>query len=150
MNREEFLAANDRVIEPVEVLVGGKKVTMYVRSLTGAERDRWEASNVLKDKKTGTFDVKMENLRARLIEIAACHEDGSPYFQPGDVARIGQKNARTVAALYDASARISGISKEDLEDIVKNSEAVPSGSFTSDAQNVITFQSASSSEGGAA
>jgi hypothetical protein len=131
LTRDEFFAASDRIIESVDVLLNGKKVTMFVRSLTGTERDEFESSNVIRDKKSGSYDVKMTNLRARLVEMAVCNEDGSRFFKQGDASQIGRKNARTIAVLYDVAARLSGITKEDLEDIAGESSADQSAGSTS-------------------
>ena len=68
---------------------------------------------------------------AILLLLAACNEDGSRFFKDGDAARIGAKSAKNIAALYDVAARLSGITKEDLEEIAGESLADLSGVSTS-------------------
>lgn len=125
MNRNEFFDTNDRVIEPVKIQMGDRTVTLHVRSLTGAERDEYEASCLTRNQK-GAFEVRMKNLRARLVEMATCNADGTAYFEQGDAARIGKKNARIIAALYEAAARLSGLGDKELEELAGESSADPS------------------------
>jgi hypothetical protein len=129
LTREAILACTDVQIKPVRVEAWGGDV--YVRSLTGAERDKWESSNVIRDRKSGTYDVKIENLRARLVTLSVCDDKGVRLFTDADVKEIGQKNAAVLAQLYDVAAKLSGITKEDLDDIAKNSSADPNDGSTS-------------------
>jgi hypothetical protein len=126
MNREEFLGFKDVVIEAVAVKE--MKTTLFVRSLSAAEKARWEMDPLSVDNnaKDGQRSVKfakdrMVTARERLVEIATCNEDGSNFFKSGDAAQIGGKNANIISTLYDVAARLSGISKEDLEQVAKNS-----------------------------
>lgn len=130
MNREEFLSFQDVVIEPVEIKEMG--ATLFVRSLSAGEKARWEMdplsvnNNAKEGQKTVTFvRDRMATARERLVEISVCNEDGSRFFKEGDASAIGRKNAAIVSKLYDAAARLSGITKEDLDEIVKNSETDP-------------------------
>lgn len=136
MDREDFLNFNDLVIEPVHIKE--MKVTLHVRSLFANEKAKWEFEPILvnNNAKQGNSAItltkdRMVTARERLVELATCNPDGSRYFKEGDASRIGQKNASVVSTLYDAAARLSGITKEDLEEIVKNSEPSPSASTSS-------------------
>jgi hypothetical protein len=124
MNREEFFAFQDTVIVPV--FVKEMNATLHVRSLSAGEKAEWEYVAIdVNNAKSGSSVTlgkdRMVTARERLVEIAACTADGIPLFQKGDAKRIGVKNANVVTTLYDAAAKLSGISKEDLEDLAKNS-----------------------------
>ncbi len=126
MNRDEFLGFKDVVIKPV--VVKEMNATLFVRSLSAAEKARWEMDPLSVDNnaKDGQRSVKfakdrMVTARERLVEIATCNEDGSSFFKQGDASQIGAKNANVISTLYDVAANLSGISKEDLEQISKNS-----------------------------
>jgi len=132
MNREEFLACNDVVIEKVHIREIG--ADMHVRSLSAADKAAWEQQPWIEDPKS-TTGVKLSrdrfrSARERLVELAVCNEDGSRYFKDGDAAAIGRKNGKIVTQLYDVATRLSGITKEDVEEIVKNSEAGLDGDST--------------------
>jgi hypothetical protein len=125
VNRDEFLAFQDLVIEKVHIRE--MNADMFVRSLNAGEKARWEFEpiSVNNNGKGNTVQLtkdRMVTARERLVELATCNEDGSRYFKDGDASAIGRKNANVVSALYDVAARLSGITKEDLEEIIKNSE----------------------------
>ena len=122
--REELLAIDDRVIEAVKVPIWNR--TLYVRSLTGEERDAFEDGCLKgkgKDRK-----VNLQNMRARLVALATClgPDDPRPVFSGADVERLGRKSARALNALFDAAQRLSGITEEEVEELVGNSGTGPS------------------------
>ena len=119
--REEILAFQDVTIEKVHVAVWN--IDMHVRSLSAAGKARWEQDAFVDDAKAGVkvSRERMATARERLVELAACNEDGSRIFQDGDAKRIGQKNGEAISVLYDAAAKLSGITKKDLDEIEKNS-----------------------------
>jgi hypothetical protein len=128
--REEILNTNDVVIEgPFKIAAWGG-LEVYVRSLSGAERDQFESSNLIKGK-GGTFDVRIDNLRARLVALSVCEKDGTRVFTIRDAESIGRKNAGAIAQIYEIAARLSGITKEDLDELAKNSSADQSEGSTS-------------------
>lgn len=122
INRADILAANDTKTEAVECPEWGG--TVYVRTITGAERDRWEVVNEKFRDSPGTA-----NIRGSLLALALCDEHGKPLFTPADAGAIGAKSAAVVDRLYDVAARLSGIGKQAVEDAKKNcSEAHGEGS----------------------
>lgn len=125
MNREEFLAFNDTVIE--EVFIKEMNTELFVKNLTGAERAQWEMDPIAVNndaKKGNTLQFtksRIVSAKERLVELATCNKDGSRFFKDGDASAIGRRNARVISALYDVGARLSGITKEDLDELAKNS-----------------------------
>ena len=124
LTKEQIFQCTDIKIEKLHIEAWGGDI--YVRSMTGTERDKFESSNVVKDRKTQTYDVRMENLRARLVVLTVCDETGGRIFTDEDAKEIGRKNAAVIAQIYDVAARLSGITKEDIEEITKNSLGEPS------------------------
>lgn len=134
--RDDIFACNDTVIE--KVTVKEWKMDLFVRSLSAAEKAKWEFSAIdvaanpkQNESATKLVKTRLETARERLVEFATCNEDGSRFFKDGDASQIGHKNANAISTLYDVAARLSGISKEDLEAISKNSEAGQSEGSTS-------------------
>jgi hypothetical protein len=41
-------------------------------------------------------------------------------FSDQDVTKLGKKSARALDRVFDVSQRLSGITKEDVEDLAKN------------------------------
>lgn len=116
LNKQQILELRDLTTE--KVYVKEWKEYVFVRSLTGEERDRFEQSNLVKEGKT--LEVKLFNVRAKLVALALCDEQGNSIMDESDAAWLGGKSAGAISTLYDAAARLSGITKEDIDEIVKN------------------------------
>jgi len=119
LNREAILAAKDLPRELVEVPEWGGAV--YVRALTGAERDQFEASIV--EQRGRDVRMNMRNIRAKLVALTVVDEDGQRIFTDDDVAALGGKSAAALDRLFAVAQRLSGLSKEDVEELAKNSES---------------------------
>jgi hypothetical protein len=117
LTRDMILAADDLPKELVEVPEWGGSV--YVRCLTGTERDAWEAS-VVDMSGNGKAKANLENLRAKLVARCACDEAGARIFSDADVAVLGAKSAAAMDRLYTVAARLSKISKEDESELLGN------------------------------
>lgn len=122
LNREAILAAEDLPRELVEVPEWGGAV--YVRALTGAERDQFEASIV--EQRGRDVRMNMRNIRAKLVALTVVDEGGQRIFTDDDVAALGGKSAAALDRLFAVAQRLSGLSKEDVEELAKNSESVQS------------------------
>ncbi len=123
LSRESILAIKDIEIE--ELFIKQWDMTVWVRSLNGKERDDYEESMV-ETKGRGrnqTRTVKINNVRASLAVRTVCNEDGDRIFNDGDVAELGKKNAAALNLIWDVSSRLSGITAEDVDELVGNSEA---------------------------
>jgi hypothetical protein len=125
LTREQILGAQDLETRAVACPEWGGDV--LVRALTGTQRDALEAS-VLQDGKVRN----LENFRARLLASAIVNDQGARLFKESDVLALGGKNAAVLDRLYAVAARLSGISQDDLEDLVGNSGGGPSGDSISD------------------
>ncbi len=113
----EIFALDDQQTEDVYVPQWSGFIT--IRSMTGAERDQYEASLVsyTRDAK-GTPIVKgveLQNLRARLISMVAIDEKGGRLFSPPDVLRLGTKNAAALDVLKVAAERLSNLTSPAIE-----------------------------------
>ena len=127
LTREAILAASDLVTERVLVPEWGGEV--LVRSLTGAERDAFEAASFIT--RGQTREVNLANLRARLLALALVDETGSALFVEADIVALGRKNARVLDRLFEIAQRLSGLGPKDIETLAKNSEPGPNGGSSS-------------------
>lgn len=96
--RETIKSVNDHKSERVEVPEWG--VTIFLRSLTGRQRDQFE-----QDAAKG----KVDNARARVVVGAAYDEHGQPVFVPGDADWLAEKNAQVLDRLAEKVLAMSGI-----------------------------------------
>jgi len=123
LGKSSILDADDLPTEAVEVEEWGG--WLLIRTLTGLERDRFEA-DLLTGKNGRT--VNLENLRAKLIVATAIDEDGKPLFQSGDAAKLGAKSGAALSKAAAVAQRLAGLSTTDVEELAKNSSSGPAAS----------------------
>lgn len=131
LTKAQILAAEDLTTELVEVPEWGGEV--LVRSLTGQARDQYEADFLLIDTSKGkpSYDMDLENARARLVALSVVDEAGRLLFDDDDVRELGKKSALALDRVYATAKRISGLSDEDVEELRKNSKRGRRGGSTS-------------------
>ena len=123
LSADAILAFDDTKIEDVDVPEWGGIIRL--RSLSGAERDAFEASLRIRDGKN--IIVSLENYRAKFVARSAIDPDtGARLFTDQQVHLLGQKNAAVLLRLYKVATALSGM-EESGEDLAGNSEADPSG-----------------------
>ncbi len=118
-DKSAILEADDLEIREVVIGVKGWPEKLWVRTLTGAERDSWEAGIV----QPGPGDAKnynMRNIRARFAALVACDETGARIFNNDDVAKLGTKSAQALDLLFDEGQKLNGIRDDDLEELAGN------------------------------
>jgi len=116
LTREQILQADDLRRELVAVPEWGGQV--YVRSLTGTERDQFEASFITVNGMD--TQLKLENIRAQLVSMTAVDDDGKRLFSAADVQALASKNAAALQRLFETAQKLSGLSKEDVKELAKN------------------------------
>lgn len=118
LTKDQILAADDLPTEQVWVPEWNGHV--FVRTLTGLERDQIEAAVV------GDGEQKnLHNLRAKIISLAAVDAEGKRLFSFQEAEQLGQKSARALDRLFSVAQRLSGFTKKDVEDLSKKSSPSP-------------------------
>jgi hypothetical protein len=128
LTRDAILQAEDLPKELV--LIPEWNGEVYVRALTGAERDAFEQSIV--EQKGKSTKMNLSNLRAKLVALTVVDEAGKRIFSDRDAELLGQKSAIAINRVFEVAQRLSGLSQEDVEELTKNSEDVQRDDFTSD------------------
>jgi hypothetical protein len=85
--------------------VGGE---VQVRTMTGTDRDAFEASLIGKE-------GRLENVRARLVSLAVCDESGSRLFGDADVAPWVPKAPKALDRVFPVAQRLNGIGAEQVD-----------------------------------
>lgn len=116
LTRDQILESQDIQEEIVEVPEWGGSVK--VRGMTGIERDQFESS-IMKGKGKN-IQLNWTNIRAKLVVNTVINGDGSRLFTDGDIAALGKKSASALDRVFDVAQRLSGITKEDVEELAKN------------------------------
>jgi hypothetical protein len=118
--RDSILSAKDSELRPVKVDEWG--CTVYIKNMSGAERDAFETSIVSTRKVGGkkTREIDTVNFRARYLVKTIADENGQRVFTDEEADQLGAKNAKVVARLFDIAQEVNGLSDKDVEELEKN------------------------------
>lgn len=127
----DILAAQDLRTEEVAVPEWGIGAVVFVRGLTGQERDEWENA-ILKrridDDGTYHMEANFTNTRATLLVRALVDEQGNRLFDGSEaVGKLGKKSAAVLDRLFGVAQRLSRLSTADVKELEKNSGGTVSG-----------------------
>lgn len=132
LDRSKLLAKEVLRVQRVEL---GDGDFVFVRQMTGRERDRFERSLLLEveDKKGNvTYKRALEDFRAKLAVNTLCDEQGNNLLNPDDFNTLSANmSAAKLEHIVNAAQELNKISEEDKEAMVKNSESGPSDGSTS-------------------
>lgn len=110
LSRAAILQAEDLPTRSVDVPEWGGAV--WIRTMTGGERDRFEAEF----KRDPTSDI-----RARLAVATICDEAGGLIFSAEDVPAITRKSSKALDRIFAAATVHTGLTERDVEELRKNS-----------------------------
>jgi hypothetical protein len=113
--RSKILQSEDLPSEKVEVPEWG--VTVWVRSMSGRDRDMFESQMADLSGKGRTMD----NFRARMTVFCTVDEKGNRIFKDGDISALGAKSGRALDRIFDAASRLNKMTQESIEDEKKSS-----------------------------
>lgn len=128
LTKEMILEADD--LSSVKVDVPEWNGYLYVRSMTGAERDMFESSLI--EQRGKSRKMNMANVRAKLVTLVATDEEGNRLFTNRDVEALGKKNAKALDRIFTEARKLNGISDEDIEELTKELEDNPFDGSVSD------------------
>lgn len=101
---------------------------VYVRSMNADERGYFENEIARYKESKGKTDFP-RTFTMKVAAKCACDDKGNRIFTDTEVSILGKTNAAVVARIAAAGQRLSGFSKQDIEDLEKNSdEAQPENS----------------------
>ncbi len=113
LTKEQICSAND--ISRVEVEVPEWGGTVFVKTMTGAERDAYESSLISGRK------LNLQDVTAKLCVCCIVDEQGNRLFNEGDIAALSNKSARALSRVYAKAQELNGLRPEDIGELVKNS-----------------------------
>ena len=127
LTKAAILDADDLPRKRVDVPEWGGVV--YVRSMTGAERDAFNAALI--DAGGDDGRVNFANLRAGLVALTVVDENGARLFEDGDAEALDGKSFAALDRVASAAQRLNALSDDDVDALVKNSDAGPKGASSS-------------------
>lgn len=114
--RDDILALEDLPRQPVDVPEWG--TTVYVRAMTGSERDKYEASLI--DKKDLPMHERMLNMRSTLVVLCTVDEDGERVFNDNDTELVGAKSANALDRIVQTAQELNVLADAQVEEIAGN------------------------------
>ena len=127
LNREALLKKEKP--EVVKVVLG-KDEYVYVRQMTGREKDNFEQSlrKEIKNNKgvIEGYEVALNDFRAKLAVVTLCNAEGVLLLKPEDYTLLSMNMlAATLEKIVTAAQKLNAITEEDKEALVLNSKADP-------------------------
>ena len=129
LSRDDILNKDDRKTEEVHVPEWGGSV--LVRSLSGRERDEFEASTV--KIKQGKQEQNYDNFRARFVALCVVDESGQRLFKTRqEVQMLGNKSVAALQRVFNKAQELNGMSEQDVEDLTESFDEGPDEDSISD------------------
>ena len=117
----DWILENTGLAAPTRVNIPEWGGAVYVREMSGVERDAFELASMVGEGKGTHFS--RENIRARLAVACVCNERGELLFGPAQAAQLGQKSARALNRIWEVAAPLNGLTDADVEALAGNSDA---------------------------
>lgn len=115
LTRDQILGVSDASVVPVEVPEWSGVV--YVRTMSGADRDEFETAAVAM-RKAGSLKGQA---RALFVAFVACDEAGARLFSLDDLDALGKKRADVLDRIAAAGIRLNRLTDAEVEDEAKKS-----------------------------
>ena len=133
LSRDEFFGAiTDLPAEEVEIINATGKVVgvVQMRGLTITELTEYQESMIV-TLSSGQRKPNTRHAMAKLIQLCAINEDGSPKFTSADIGRLESGAARMLMPLFESAQRLCGLTDEDVKEMIGNFDETPSDSSDS-------------------
>jgi hypothetical protein len=114
LTKDQILQADDRPTQTVNVPEWGGEV--IIKTMTGAERSRYDAGN--RRLQDDSYVVDLENLPAKLLSRCLIGDDGEPLFT---VAELNQRSAKVLTRLFEVATKMNGLSPDSADEAGKDS-----------------------------
>jgi hypothetical protein len=124
--KETILGARDRTVRPVSVPEWpGTEGKLFLRTLSGAEREEYESWAKVNAKGSGL------TVLGKFLSLVLVDPAGQPVFSEEDIPLLRQKNSSVILRLTDEAQQLNRLAAEDVEDLRKNSRPSRGGSSSS-------------------
>lgn len=130
LSADDILSSKVELAQELVELSGNRAV--YVREMTGAEKNGWELACMKKvpgiGKQQPTMEMNLEDYRTKLLVFTVCDVNGTRLFDdkfliPRNLKDLGSKfKASDLETIVDVANRLNKITEEDQEALLKNLE----------------------------
>lgn len=132
-----ILGMEDIEIAPVDVPewpMGGKPGRVYVRTMSGTNRERYLDSlrKVEGHGRKTTVKVVLAEAGAKLLVLTLCNKAGELLFTRDQVDALGRKSSKALQRCIDAASKLNGLGDDSDDDAKNDSSSTESGASSSD------------------
>lgn len=124
LDKSAIMGMSDRKIVELKDIPGWPD-SVFIKELGANDIDRWEQA--IADNRSAKIKRPLY-MRGLLLSMSLCDAKGVLLFMDAEAKVIGERSMKAVDYIYDAIAKLSGLRKEDQEELEKNSESGPSDS----------------------
>ena len=131
LTKEHFWAASRRLPAEEVSLVDphGREIgKVRVRGLSADELESYQESIAGGASGRITFRKAM----SRLVAMCVINEDGSPFFDKHEVAKLGEAPSWMITQLFQSACRLSGMTESDVQELAGNFDETPGEHSSSD------------------
>lgn len=119
LDKAALLAAASQPLPIEKVDVPELGGFVYIKGMSGAERDTWEKALLVGRGRKQT--VNTANVRAKLVARCACDEQHARILTDEDAEALGKLRVDVLNKLFAVAQRLCGVSDEDVEELGKAS-----------------------------
>jgi len=113
LSAQDILSCDDSMAQKINIPEWGGDV--YIRTMSGSERDSWELHAEAQLDKTNSV-----NVRAKLASLTLCDEKGKRLFSDNQLAALGKKSGKALDRVYSASLKLNKVTDADIKELEKN------------------------------
>lgn len=121
--RDMLLKPVERPSETVELPELGEGVSVIVTGMTARERSEFDQQFV--SRKGEPMKKRIAEGRERIVVACCRDEEGNRLLSQEDVSQLGKQSCAVIERIVNVAQRLSGMTKDELENAVKNSEQTP-------------------------
>jgi len=123
LSRDDIFAQGFKA-QIVEVEIPEWGGSVFVRELTGKERDSFELSQL--EGRGNNKRLNLNNMRAKLVAFSTVGADGKRMFNEKDAAELGNLSSKALTRIYKVASDLSGLTPEDEEELTQELGETPS------------------------
>jgi len=128
LNIKQILSADDLESQTMTIPEWGGEV--IIRTMTEADRSKIEASVIQQN--GSNQSVNMERYKVKIVVASLVDEEGKRLFTQKSIDALRQKSARPINRIVNAAQKLNGISDDDVEELMGNSNETEDGDSVSD------------------
>ena len=128
LNMKQILSADDLESQTMTIPEWGGEV--IIRTMTEADRSKIEASVIQQN--GSNQSVNMERYKVKIVVASLVDEEGKRLFTQKSIDALRQKSARPINRIVNAAQKLNGISDDDVEELMGNSNETEDGDSVSD------------------